>query len=170
MQAPDRQHLQHRRPLHHPHPCPPPRLHGRLPPGQVQEGQHIGHQALQRAKQALAGGLAEQGHEKGGLPRHLREGGQGRVEVGGDELRRVGSREQLWQVERSCRPGRLLLACQLTRSMRRRKSSHRSPASPEPSAPTLMPPLPSSVAPKNCQKGIKKWPQQMPHRSKAALG
>lgn len=36
--------------------------------------------------------------------------------------------------------------------------------------PTLMPPLPMSVAPKNSQKGIRKWPQQMPHRSKAALG
>ena len=30
--------------------------------------------------------------------------------------------------------------------------------------------LPMKVAPKNCQKGIWKWPQQMPHRSKAALG
>lgn len=35
---------------------------------------------------------------------------------------------------------------------------------------TLMPPLPISVAPKNSQKGMRKAPQQMPHRSKAALG
>lgn len=27
-----------------------------------------------------------------------------------------------------------------------------------------------SVAPKNSQKGMRKWPQQMPQRSKAALG
>ncbi len=46
------------------------------------------------------------------------------------------------------------------------------PAQPKSSqaCPTLMPPLPMSVAPKNSQKGIRKWPQQMPHRSKAALG
>ena len=30
--------------------------------------------------------------------------------------------------------------------------------------------LPASVAPKNCQKGIRKWPQQMPHRSNSAFG
>jgi hypothetical protein len=33
-----------------------------------------------------------------------------------------------------------------------------------------MSPLPTNVAPKNCQKGIMKVPQQMPHRSNAALG
>lgn len=30
--------------------------------------------------------------------------------------------------------------------------------------------LPQNVAPKNCQKGIWKCPQQMPQRSKRALG
>jgi hypothetical protein len=29
---------------------------------------------------------------------------------------------------------------------------------------------PRKVAPKKVQNGIKKWPQQMPHRSKAKLG
>ena len=51
-----------------------PRLHGRLPARQVQEGQHIGHQALQAVKQPLARGLAEEGHKEGGLARHLRSG------------------------------------------------------------------------------------------------
>mmetsp|Transcript_11828 Transcript_11828/g.32309 ORF Transcript_11828/g.32309 Transcript_11828/m.32309 type:complete len:280 (+) Transcript_11828:234-1073(+) len=35
---------------------------------------------------------------------------------------------------------------------------------------TLTKALPSSVAPKKCQKGILKAPQQSPHKSKAALG
>lgn len=35
---------------------------------------------------------------------------------------------------------------------------------------TLISALPMKVAPKNCQKGIWKWPQQMPHRSNAAFG
>jgi len=39
-----------------------------------------------------------------------------------------------------------------------------------PMVPTLTRAFPQKVAPKNFQKGIWKWPQQMPHRSKSALG
>lgn len=35
---------------------------------------------------------------------------------------------------------------------------------------TLITPLPITVAPKNCQNGIRNAPQQMPHRSNAAFG
>ena len=35
---------------------------------------------------------------------------------------------------------------------------------------TLTRALPQKVAPKKTQKGVRKWPQQMPHRSNSALG